>query len=42
MKFTRLMTMTLSDDHRVIDGVMAAKFAGTVKGILENPEQLIN
>lgn len=41
MKFTRMMTMTLSVDHRVVDGVMAAKFAASVKEILENPEQLI-
>ncbi|MEN6386622.1 MAG: 2-oxo acid dehydrogenase subunit E2, partial [Phycisphaerales bacterium] len=41
IKATRLMTMTLSVDHRVIDGVMAAKFAAAVKEILENPEQLI-
>jgi len=37
---TRLMTICLSVDHRVIDGVMAAQFIGSLKKILENPEQL--
>ncbi len=31
------MTCTLSADHRVIDGAIAAAFLGTVKGLLENP-----
>jgi pyruvate dehydrogenase E2 component (dihydrolipoamide acetyltransferase) len=38
---TRLMTITLSVDHRVIDGVMAAQFLKTLKELLESPEQLI-
>ena len=37
----RLMTMTLSVDHRVIDGVLAAQFLKTLKELLESPEQLI-
>jgi len=37
---TRLMTLCLSVDHRVIDGVMAAQFIGTLKEILEAPEEL--
>jgi pyruvate dehydrogenase E2 component (dihydrolipoamide acetyltransferase) len=32
--------MTLSCDHRVIDGVGAAKFLQTLKSELEHPEQL--
>lgn len=42
MKPTRLMTLTLSVDHRVIDGVAAAKFLQTLKELLEKPEQLVN
>lgn len=33
----RLMTATLSSDHRVVDGVGAAGFLGTLKGLLEQP-----
>ena len=39
---TRLMTLRLSVDHRVIDGVMAAQFMKTLKELLEKPEQLVN
>ncbi|MCC7408140.1 MAG: 2-oxo acid dehydrogenase subunit E2 [Phycisphaeraceae bacterium] len=31
------MTLTLSADHRVIDGAMAAEFLQTLKKVLENP-----
>jgi len=41
IRATRLMTITLSVDHRVIDGVLAAEFLKTVKELLEKPEQLI-
>ncbi|MHC4216071.1 MAG: 2-oxo acid dehydrogenase subunit E2, partial [Planctomycetota bacterium] len=36
----KVMTISLSVDHRVIDGVMAAKFLDTVKQLLENPKQI--
>jgi pyruvate dehydrogenase E2 component (dihydrolipoamide acetyltransferase) len=36
----RVMTMTLSVDHRVIDGMVAAQFMARLKEILECPEQL--
>ncbi|GHV19366.1 hypothetical protein AGMMS49959_04100 [Planctomycetales bacterium] len=36
-----LMKITLSSDHRVIDGVLAAKFNAYIKYLLENPETLI-
>ena len=36
----RVMTMTLSCDHRVVDGLTAAKFMERLKEILEQPEQL--
>lgn len=40
MRVTKFMTMWLSSDHRVIDGMVAAQFLGTLKGILENPQVL--
>jgi pyruvate dehydrogenase E2 component (dihydrolipoamide acetyltransferase) len=33
-----IMKMTLSSDHRIIDGAMAARFANAVKQKLENME----
>ncbi len=33
----RIMSATLSSDHRVVDGVGAAKLLGTLKGLLEAP-----
>lgn len=38
MRPGRVMTVTLSADHRVIDGVLAAKFLARLKELLENPE----
>jgi pyruvate dehydrogenase E2 component (dihydrolipoamide acetyltransferase) len=35
------MSMTLSSDHRIIDGAMAAQYLGTVKGMLESPASLL-
>ncbi|MEK6602465.1 MAG: 2-oxo acid dehydrogenase subunit E2, partial [Candidatus Binatota bacterium] len=32
-----MMTMTLSADHRITDGAVAARFLREVKGLLENP-----
>jgi pyruvate dehydrogenase E2 component (dihydrolipoamide acetyltransferase) len=37
----KMMTLTLSADHRVVDGVYAAKFLGKVKDLLESPRTLI-
>ncbi|RKY27348.1 MAG: hypothetical protein DRP83_02530 [Planctomycetota bacterium] len=37
MKPGRVMTATLSCDHRIIDGMLAAKFAARLKELLENP-----
>ncbi len=33
-----MMTMTLSADHRIVDGVVAARFLLEVKGFLQNPK----
>jgi pyruvate dehydrogenase E2 component (dihydrolipoamide acetyltransferase) len=37
MKPGKVMTMTLSCDHRIIDGLLAAKFMARLKQLLENP-----
>jgi len=37
----KVMHITLSSDHRVIDGVAAAKFIKTVQNLLENPVSLL-
>jgi pyruvate dehydrogenase E2 component (dihydrolipoamide acetyltransferase) len=36
-----LMIATLSVDHRVVDGIIAAQFLTTIKEILENPFRLV-
>ena len=33
----QVMTLSLSSDHRVVDGALAAEFLSRLKGILENP-----
>jgi pyruvate dehydrogenase E2 component (dihydrolipoamide acetyltransferase) len=35
------MQMTLSSDHRVIDGAMASAYLATIKGYLENPATIL-
>jgi pyruvate dehydrogenase E2 component (dihydrolipoamide acetyltransferase) len=40
MMIRHMMTLTLVFDHRVIDGVRAAKFLQRVKQLLETPEKL--
>jgi pyruvate dehydrogenase E2 component (dihydrolipoamide acetyltransferase) len=37
----KIMTMTMSSDHRVIDGAMAAQYLATVKDLLEKPATLL-
>jgi pyruvate dehydrogenase E2 component (dihydrolipoamide acetyltransferase) len=38
MRVGHQVTMTLSADHRIVDGVMAAKFMQRLQAILEHPE----
>jgi len=41
IKAGRVITMTLSCDHRIIDGALAAAFLSRLKQILASPEKLI-
>lgn len=41
LKAGRVMTLSLSVDHRVVDGMMAAKFMGRLKELLEWPAQMV-
>lgn len=36
-----MMNITLSADHRIIDGMLAAQFIGEIKRLLENPLSLL-
>lgn len=36
-----LMSMTMSSDHRIVDGAMAAQYLATVKQMLEKPATLL-
>jgi pyruvate dehydrogenase E2 component (dihydrolipoamide acetyltransferase) len=40
MRAGRVMSLTLSVDHRVVDGAMAAQFMGRLRELLEAPERL--
>jgi pyruvate dehydrogenase E2 component (dihydrolipoamide acetyltransferase) len=40
MRPGRVMTMTLSADHRIVDGMLAAKFFARLKEILEQPTKI--
>jgi pyruvate dehydrogenase E2 component (dihydrolipoamide acetyltransferase) len=37
----KLMTVTLSCDHRVVDGALAGKFLAELKALVENPIALL-
>ena len=41
IKIATVMTMTLSTDHRVVDGAAGAEFLQTLKGLLEEPLGLL-
>jgi pyruvate dehydrogenase E2 component (dihydrolipoamide acetyltransferase) len=36
-----MVTLTLSVDHRVVDGALAARFMSRIKQLLETPEALV-
>ncbi|MEY4240275.1 MAG: hypothetical protein RL339_2876, partial [Pseudomonadota bacterium] len=38
--FATMISLTLSVDHRAIDGAAGAQFLATLKGLIEDPEQL--
>ena len=40
MRPGKVMTMTLSTDHRIVDGLVAAQFLARLKELLEDPAQL--
>jgi len=42
LSIRNVMTMTLSVDHRVIDGVLASKFVNKIKYHLQNPKTLLH
>ena len=37
----RVMAVTVSCDHRIIDGVLAGRFLRELKALLENPLALV-
>ncbi len=41
MKVASLMNVTLSCDHRVVDGALGAAFLQTLKGLLEDPVRIL-
>lgn len=41
IKVGRMMKVTLSCDHRVVDGAMGASFLQTLKGIMEDPVRML-
>jgi pyruvate dehydrogenase E2 component (dihydrolipoamide acetyltransferase) len=40
-KVAHLMNVTLSSDHRVVDGAVAAEWGIEFKKLIENPEQML-
>jgi pyruvate dehydrogenase E2 component (dihydrolipoamide acetyltransferase) len=41
VKIDKVMTLSLTFDHRVIDGALAAKFLDRIRYYLENPEKIL-
>jgi pyruvate dehydrogenase E2 component (dihydrolipoamide acetyltransferase) len=37
LEINPMMTLTLTSDHRAVDGAVAAEFLGTVRALLEEP-----
>ena len=42
LEVRKLMNLSLSCDHRVVDGWDAASFMQTLKGFIENPVRLLS
>ena len=41
VKFVSQMTVTLSCDHRVVDGALGAELLAAFKALLENPVRML-
>ena len=41
LSIATMMTVTLTADHRAVDGAMAAEFLRTLKGLLEEPATML-
>jgi pyruvate dehydrogenase E2 component (dihydrolipoamide acetyltransferase) len=41
MKIAQVMTVTLSTDHRAVDGALGAELLGAFKGYVENPMSML-
>ena len=41
LKVAPVMRLTLSADHRILDGVQAAQCLGEIKRLLEAPDELL-
>jgi pyruvate dehydrogenase E2 component (dihydrolipoamide acetyltransferase) len=41
MALATVMRATLSSDHRVVDGAVAARFMQALRGLLENPASML-
>ena len=41
MKISQIMKVTLSCDHRVVDGAVGSAFLATLKDLLENPVKML-
>jgi pyruvate dehydrogenase E2 component (dihydrolipoamide acetyltransferase) len=41
MKIAQVMTVTLSTDHRAVDGALGAELLGAFKGYIENPMSML-
>lgn len=40
-KAVNIMKLTMSCDHRIVDGAVGARFLATLKGFLENPVTML-